>query len=69
VDAGLSAKIWDANPGMRERSRERVPVRRLIEPSEIAKQVAFLCGAGAVNITGTTLLADGGLSLMRPSGA
>jgi len=38
----------------------RTPVRRLVEPSEVADAVAHLCGPGTDSITGTSLLLDGG---------
>lgn len=37
-----------------------VPIGRLADPSEIASVVAFLCGASASYVTGTSLLVDGG---------
>ncbi len=36
------------------------PQGRLIEPSEVAAAVAFLCGAGAASITGQSLVVAGG---------
>ncbi|WP_053386687.1 SDR family NAD(P)-dependent oxidoreductase [Leucobacter japonicus] len=41
---------------------ERVPIRRLIEPEEIAAAVAFLASDDALAITGTNLLVDGGIT-------
>ena len=40
----------------------RVPMRRLIEPAEIAAAVAFLVSDKASGITGTGLTVDGGLT-------
>jgi 3-hydroxybutyrate dehydrogenase len=39
---------------------QRTPVKRLVEPSEVAELVAFLCGPGTDSITGTSYLMDGG---------
>ncbi|MGO4246203.1 SDR family NAD(P)-dependent oxidoreductase [Paenarthrobacter sp. RAF54_2] len=40
----------------------RVPIRRLIEPEEIAATVAFLASDEASGITGTNIVVDGGLT-------
>lgn len=40
----------------------RVPIRRLIEPEEVAAAVAFLSSDEASGITGVNLLVDGGLT-------
>ncbi|MGZ4498126.1 MAG: 3-hydroxybutyrate dehydrogenase [Nocardioides sp.] len=38
----------------------RTPVKRLVEPEEVAEMVAYLCGAGAASVTGSSFLLDGG---------
>ncbi len=38
----------------------RTPVRRLVEPDEVAGLVAFLCGPGTSSISGTSYRMDGG---------
>ena len=38
----------------------RTPVKRLVEPAEVADLVAFLCGPGTDSITGSSFLMDGG---------
>ena len=38
----------------------RTPVKRLVEPDEVAEVVAHLCGPGTRSITGTSHLLDGG---------
>jgi len=38
----------------------RTPVKRLVEPTEVADLVAFLCGPGTDSITGSSFLMDGG---------
>jgi 3-hydroxybutyrate dehydrogenase len=38
----------------------RTPVKRLVEPAEVADLVAFLCGPGTDSVTGTSLHVDGG---------
>lgn len=44
-----------------------IPVQRLQRPEEIADLVTFLAGPGGDYITGTTLVADGGLNVSGPS--
>jgi SDR family mycofactocin-dependent oxidoreductase len=39
------------------------PIERLIDPTEIAATIAFLCGPSGAVITGTTVSVDGGLSI------
>jgi len=41
---------------------DRVPLRRLVEPSEIAAAIVFLASADASAITGTNLVVDGGMT-------
>ncbi|MDQ3615213.1 MAG: 3-hydroxybutyrate dehydrogenase [Actinomycetota bacterium] len=38
----------------------RTPVKRLVEPVEVADVVAFLCGPGTDSITGSSFVMDGG---------
>jgi 3-hydroxybutyrate dehydrogenase len=38
----------------------RTPVKRLVEPSEVADTVAYLCGPGTDSITGSSFVLDGG---------
>ena len=38
----------------------RTPVKRLIEPAEVAHTVAHLCGPGTGSVTGASYLLDGG---------
>lgn len=65
VEAGLSAKIWEENPGQREEAEKKVPVRKLISSEAVAWQVLRLCHPKNEHITGSTILMDGGLSLLR----
>ncbi|MEO6908510.1 MAG: SDR family oxidoreductase [Abditibacteriaceae bacterium] len=65
VDAGLSGKIFDANPELRKTAREQVPNHELITAEEVAAQVAYLCDPRNKHMVGNTLLMDGGLSLQR----
>ena len=67
VDAGLTAQLWARNPGSRERAAGRVPTGQLIDPREVALQVAHLCDPANRHTTGSVLLMDGGLSLATPA--
>jgi 3-hydroxybutyrate dehydrogenase len=39
---------------------ERTPLKRLVEPEEVAETVAWLCGPHARSVTGTSIALDGG---------
>lgn len=64
VEAGLSASIWKEKPELSKQAAERVPVKKLISAEAVAKQVAYLCHPDNEHMTGSTLLMDGGLSLL-----
>ncbi|MBL7736409.1 MAG: SDR family oxidoreductase [Chitinophagaceae bacterium] len=64
VDAGLSGKFFSEDASLKEHSREKVPVKKLITPMDVAKQTLFLCHPENNHITGSVLLMDGGLSLL-----
>jgi 3-hydroxybutyrate dehydrogenase len=38
----------------------RTPVKRLVEPDEVAATVAYLCGPGTDSVTGSSFVIDGG---------
>ena len=65
VDAGLSAKIFREQPGRAAEARAMVPNKQLIDAEEVAASIAYLCSSAHRNMTGSTLLLDGGLSLRR----
>lgn len=65
VDAGLSRKVWEQAPDQKEEARKKVPVQTLITAEEVAGQVVRLCDPENKHITGSILLMDGGLSLVR----
>jgi glucose 1-dehydrogenase len=67
VDAGLSGRIFIENPGVKSQAAAQVPNGRLITAEEVALQVAHLCDPANRHMTGSTLLMDGGLSLVTPA--
>lgn len=54
----------DALAANRERYLERIPLRRVAEPAEVADTVVYLCSSRAGYITGATVDVTGGM-LMR----
>jgi NAD(P)-dependent dehydrogenase (short-subunit alcohol dehydrogenase family) len=66
VDAGLSGRMMQVEPALRDGLRALVPVNRLIEPPEVAGAVAFLCEPANRQMAGSVLLLDGGMSLLPP---
>jgi NAD(P)-dependent dehydrogenase (short-subunit alcohol dehydrogenase family) len=65
VKTQLAKALWE--PG-EEKISQRLPTRRLGEPSDIANAALFLCSDAASWITGETLVVDGG-SLCIASGS
>ena len=63
VNAGLSGRHWQEHPGAAQAARALVPTGGLIQPEEVAMQVAHLCDPLNKQMTGTVILMDGGLSL------
>jgi enoyl-[acyl-carrier protein] reductase III len=49
---------------MLEMAQTRTPAGRMVEPSDVADAVEFLCSPGAEMVCGQTLIVDGGYSLL-----
>lgn len=64
VAAGLSGEIWEKHPGAAEIARHKVPLKRIMSADQVAEQVIFLCHPNNEHMTGTTIMMDGGLSLL-----
>ncbi|MER3487780.1 MAG: enoyl-ACP reductase, partial [Chloroflexota bacterium] len=45
-------------------AKRRTPAGRLVEPSDVADAIAFLCSPQAEMVRGQTLVVDGGFSLL-----
>lgn len=65
VYAGLTKKIYDRNKKFARLVESAVPARRLCSAEEVAGSFLFLASDDASYITGTTLLIDGGATLVR----
>ena len=52
------------NQQEKEKKEQQIPVRRIGKPEEIAKVALFLASDDASYIAGTTIYADGGLTLV-----
>ncbi|MDR6733179.1 SDR family oxidoreductase [Sphingobacterium sp. 2149] len=66
VNAGLSKIVWSTNSELQEKAKAIVPLGEIIEADEIAKQVLWICSDNCKHMTGTSIVMDGGLSLIRP---
>jgi len=64
VNAGLSRQILEEHPELKREAVARVPIAEMMEAEEVAVHVAHLCDPRNRNMTGSTLLCDGGLSLV-----
>ena len=63
---GMSEAEWEA---AYDRFAERIPLRRVGQPEDVAATVAFLASDDARHITGSALLIDGGQTLQSWSNA
>lgn len=64
VNAGLSRQLQQQKPDLRKEAARRIPLKRLISPEEVAWQAAHLCHPENKNMTGSTVVMDGGCSLI-----
>lgn len=53
---------WLADPQVRERLLQRIPLGRVAEPEDVAGPVQFFCSPAASFVTGQILYVDGGLT-------
>jgi NAD(P)-dependent dehydrogenase (short-subunit alcohol dehydrogenase family) len=66
VMGGVSRRVWEENPAMREKALNTVPIKKLISNEEVAREIIHLCHQDNQHMTGSVLLMDGGLSLIPP---
>lgn len=66
VNAGLSGKIWEKRPDLKKQAIEKVPINRVMSAESIGRQIVQMCHPDNDQMTGSTLLIDGGLSLIAP---
>ena len=67
VYAGLTKRIYDSDEQFRHRADNAIPLHRLSTADEVAGAFLFLASEDGAYITGTTLLVDGGASLVKRS--
>lgn len=68
IATGLTSAIYGGEEATRRLSAEANPLGRPIDPEDIAATFLFLAGPGGRNITGQTLVVDGGTTtVIRPS--
>jgi glucose 1-dehydrogenase len=63
VSGGLSKKNQQNDPALLQTHLNSIPMHSLVQVEEIARHVLYLSDFSGINITGTTILVDGGLSL------
>jgi NAD(P)-dependent dehydrogenase (short-subunit alcohol dehydrogenase family) len=61
TETRLLKEHFENNPSEKARLLEKIPLRRLAQPEEIARGIRMLASDDAAYITGTALVVDGGL--------
>jgi len=67
VYAGLSKKLHDADPTFRTRVADAIPLNEMQTAESVADAFAFLCSGESDYMTGSSLLVDGGATLVKRS--
>ena len=60
IDAGMSQRIFAADPARGERVLQRVPMGRFGSAEDVGRAAVYLCSAASAYVTGTALPVDGG---------
>jgi NAD(P)-dependent dehydrogenase (short-subunit alcohol dehydrogenase family) len=63
VDAGLSRALFRRDAALEQRTRAAIPSGLILQPEDVARDVAFLVSPENRHTTGAVLVTDGGLSL------
>ncbi len=63
VDAGLSRALFEQDPELLRRTSAAIPSARVLQPQDVARDVAFLASPENRHTTGAVLVSDGGLTL------
>jgi NAD(P)-dependent dehydrogenase (short-subunit alcohol dehydrogenase family) len=66
IDTPMLAGIYTADPARRDRMRDRVPLRRMGRPEDVARACLYLLSDEASYVTGTDLVVDGGWLSVLP---
>jgi NAD(P)-dependent dehydrogenase (short-subunit alcohol dehydrogenase family) len=67
VYAGLSRKLHDADPSFRDRVASAIPINEMQTAESVGDAFAFLCSSDSDYMTGSSLLVDGGATLVKRS--
>ncbi len=69
IDAGSWKPRFEADPGLRQRWNEAIPLGRPGRPEEVGEAVAWLCSDESSYVTGAVIPVDGGnaFTIARPS--
>ncbi len=65
VYAGLSRAIYDRDTVFRQRADQTIPLGRLCSAEEVAGAFLYLASPDGAYVTGTSIVVDGGASLVR----
>jgi len=65
VYAGLSRTIYDRDAVFRQRANQTIPLGRLSSAEEVAGAFLYLAGPDGGYVTGTSIVVDGGASLVK----
>jgi 3-oxoacyl-[acyl-carrier protein] reductase len=68
TETPLTARDWEADPGLREALLKNVALGRFAKPEDMAAVCAFLASPASSYITGETIFASGGMMSLLPPG-